>query len=329
MFDEDLISIIIPVYNTEKYIGRCIESVLRQTYRNIEVVIVNDGSSDKSEEIIRFYSQNDHRIVFINKKREGVTAARNAALDVVKGQYIGFVDSDDYIQPNMYEKLLKSIKESKAEIATCGYNFAYDSYVVPATNKRKIPKDIFLSRDFLYYIYMRDEYKGVAGYIWTRLYDRNLIFDDKGKINYFKKEYDGADDIIFNAEVSLRSSHTVYISDYLYNYYQRDGSIVRDISNQLKKMYWIKAYEDLISIFNVNKVEKKVVNAVIRLYVYRCGVLAEFALKDVEKYAVQIERLYKGILQYVDIYIETNMTFPDRIEWINRIVNSCKLIGEE
>ena len=115
-----LISIIIPVYNSEQYLDRCINSVLDQTHEDLELILVNDGSTDKSGEICDSFALNDERIKVIHKKNGGPSEARNVGLDMALGQYIGFVDSDDYVAEDMYECLLRACLDNKADIAVCG-----------------------------------------------------------------------------------------------------------------------------------------------------------------------------------------------------------------
>lgn len=115
------ISVIVPIYNAEKYLHQCIQSILNQTYTNIELILVNDGSKDSSEEICRFYEEIDHRVKFITQVNSGVSAARNKGIEHASGKYIGFVDSDDWLHPKMYEILYMNIKEYQADLAMCNY----------------------------------------------------------------------------------------------------------------------------------------------------------------------------------------------------------------
>ena len=115
------ISIIVPVYNVESYLSNCIDSILNQTFKDFELILVNDGSTDKSLEICKHYKNMDDRIFIIDKKNGGLSSARNAGLDIIKGEYIGFVDSDDYIHPQMYELLYKQIIENEADISMCEF----------------------------------------------------------------------------------------------------------------------------------------------------------------------------------------------------------------
>ena len=113
------ISIIIPMYNAEKYIARCLESVINQSFNDIEIIIVNDGSTDKSLEICRKYAEVDERIVILNKENNGVSVARNQGMNVATGEYVMFVDSDDWIDESMCQDLYKRISECNADICFC------------------------------------------------------------------------------------------------------------------------------------------------------------------------------------------------------------------
>ena len=117
---EALISVIIPIYNMEAYLARCLDSVLNNTYRNLEVLCVDDGSKDASAEILRAYAEKDSRIVPIFKENGGVSSARNAGLDRMTGEYLTFVDPDDYVHPQYVELLYRALQESGTEVAICG-----------------------------------------------------------------------------------------------------------------------------------------------------------------------------------------------------------------
>ena len=119
-----MISIIVPIYNVEKYLRRCIDSILGQTYRDLEVILVDDGSPDGCGAICDAYAEKDVRVTVIRQKNAGVSAARNAGLACARGEWIGFVDPDDFIVPNMYQEMLDAINVTGAELAVCGYNLS-------------------------------------------------------------------------------------------------------------------------------------------------------------------------------------------------------------
>ena len=123
--DEDLISIIVPVYNVEKYLEQCLESLLNQTYKNIEIIVVNDGSTDQSLDILNKYSFKDNRIKLYSQKNQGISAARNTALEHINGKYIMFVDSDDWIEINTCETALHELKKNDSDIVMWAYKRDY------------------------------------------------------------------------------------------------------------------------------------------------------------------------------------------------------------
>ena len=116
-----MISVIVPIYNVEKYLEKCVNSILNQSYSDLEIILVDDGSPDRCPEICDQYADKDKRIRVIHKKNGGLSDARNAGLDIAKGEYISFIDSDDYIDPLMFEKMMDSIMETEADICICGY----------------------------------------------------------------------------------------------------------------------------------------------------------------------------------------------------------------
>lgn len=123
------LSIIVPVYKTEKYLPKCIDSILAQTFTDFELILIDDGSPDRCGEICDEYAAKDDRIIVIHQKNQGVSAARNAGLDIAKGEYIGFVDSDDWIEPEMYEMLWGIAKERNTQVVACGLSHSNEDGV--------------------------------------------------------------------------------------------------------------------------------------------------------------------------------------------------------
>lgn len=122
---KELISIIVPVYNVEKYLPKCIESLLYQSYKNLEILLIDDGSTDNSGQICKEYAQKDARIVLIQKQNEGVLKTRNLGIELAKGAYIGFIDADDWIEQEMFEKLYHAIQTTSSDISICN-KYIYD-----------------------------------------------------------------------------------------------------------------------------------------------------------------------------------------------------------
>ena len=131
---DDVISVIIPVYNVENYLERCLQTVISQTYSNLQIILVDDGSTDSSGELCDQWAKKDTRITVVHKANGGPSSARNAGLDVATGNYIAFVDSDDWIEKDMFESLLKCMKESNTKIARCGIGRVEEFEVHDAMN---------------------------------------------------------------------------------------------------------------------------------------------------------------------------------------------------
>lgn len=213
---DELISIIIPVYKVEEYLDRCVESVLAQTYPNLEILLVDDGSPDRCGEMCDAWAKKDPRIRVIHKENGGLSDARNAGLDVATGEYIGFVDSDDWIDPDMYEKMLAAIKQYDANLAICCF---YKHWQLAGTSTRQdIGCDqIYSKQKFLYELILDET---VPNYAWNKLYHRSLfegIRYPKGRV---------FEDILTIYKVSDRVTRAVHLSAPLYHYLRRGDSIV-------------------------------------------------------------------------------------------------------
>lgn len=131
------ISIIIPVYKVENYLERCVESVLNQTHQNLEIILVDDGSPDRCGKMCDLYSQKDNRIKVIHKENGGLSDARNVALDIATGDYIGFVDSDDYVEEDMFKTLYQLAEKYQADISSVSFYKVLGNQVISARNSRK------------------------------------------------------------------------------------------------------------------------------------------------------------------------------------------------
>lgn len=216
--EKDLISIIVPVYNVEAYLDRCMESILKQTYKRLEIILVDDGSTDSSGEKCDAYAKQDSRIKVMHKKNGGLSDARNAGLALATGDYIGYVDSDDWIEPDMYQSLYDACAEHDAELAVCRYFREYQDRTETGGTGKIVP----LSRDELLKIYIsgNDEYV-IYNSVWSKLFKRELVADlifPKGR---------NSEDIMYTTRAFCRLDRAAYIDRCLYHYVlDREGSIM-------------------------------------------------------------------------------------------------------
>ena len=189
----ELISIIVPCYNSEKYLERCVYSLINQTIKNIEIILINDGSTDKTGELCEYYANLDKRIKVIHKKNEGVAYARNTGIDFATGKYIGFVDSDDFVELDMYEILYSAMISNDADISQCSYNRVEGKKIIPIN---KTQNNIILNNE--------DGMKNVIDAtiffpaVWNKLYKRNIIK------TYFRS-FRLCEDRIFNIETFINA----------------------------------------------------------------------------------------------------------------------------
>lgn len=166
----ELISVIVPVYNVESYLEKCIESIQNQSYKSLEIILVNDGSTDSSGDICDKYATCDKRIRVIHQKNGGISSARNTGLEVANGDYIAFVDSDDYIEPKMYEDLLNVLKEYNLDIIDCGSFRDKNGMITGGCNDGQI--EIYEKDDALR-LAMHDGFTSV----WNKLYKRDIVIN--------------------------------------------------------------------------------------------------------------------------------------------------------
>lgn len=229
--DNFLISVIIPVYKVEKYLSKCVESIINQTYKNLEIILVNDGSPDNCGEICDEYAKKDSRIKVIHKENGGLSDARNAGIEIASGQYIAFVDSDDYIASNMYERMYETILKDNSSMVVCGCICVREKGSVHQTVQRNNYKEgIYSSNEYLSLLY--DDWTYVVA--WNKLYKKSLFSSiryPKGKIH--EDEF-AIHKIVFECEkISC-------IRDELYYYLQRDNSITGKIN--IKSLDCVEAY---------------------------------------------------------------------------------------
>lgn len=247
------VSIIIPVYNCEKYIGKCIESILKQSYKNIEIIIVNDGSKDKTSEVINLFSANDNRVIYIEQQNSGPSVARNNGISKATGEYITFIDSDDYIESNYIEALLDAIQKNKRDIVCCGYNDISEYGIVKHTDFME--KNDITKNQFLY-----DVCQGTGGVLWNKIFKKDIL--DKYNIK-MEKDIFMCEDLIFVLRYGSHCNSFGYIDKYLYNYNRLNSS---SISTNISKDYinnYIEVCKKIEVILINNGFEKEKINKII------------------------------------------------------------------
>lgn len=301
------ISIIVPVYNVEKFLSKCIDSILSQTFKDFELILVNDGSADKSLEICKYYKSLDERICIIDKINGGLSSARNAGLEKAKGDYIGFIDSDDYVHPKMFELLYREIIKYNADISICDFekvynymdnkNFSYESnhvLVKCLSNIEAIEKI--------------NTKNGVTFVIaCNKLYKKNLFNKLRYKENVIHEDEFMAHRILYKAE------RIIYINEPLYFYVQREGSIMNSKS-KISKIDYLLSLSDRIKFF-YKKGLKKIQYENEEIYLYEIFRLyPEFAMDKNYKKKLLLRFDFLKLIRI--LRKNKNYSLKERIIWI-------------
>lgn len=216
--DKKLISVIVAAYNIEAYLPRCLDSILSQNYSNLEIIVVDDGSQDHTGAICDRYAQKDERIRVIHQDNQGLSGARNAGLEVAGGAYIGYVDGDDWIEPDMYGAMMEACEREDAELAVCAYRqignereqsvFTEKQYVLT----REEALEIYICDHQTYHIYNS---------VWSKLFRRDIV--EKMRFPIGKK----SEDIMYTTKAMVGAAKCVFLDTPYYNYVvDREDSIM-------------------------------------------------------------------------------------------------------
>lgn len=241
-----IISVIVPVYNAAEHLPRCIDSILLQTHRVLEVILINDGSTDGSGEICDKYAQKDERIRVIHQENAGVSAARNAGLDAATGAWIGFVDADDWAEPDMFAKMFDAVLQSGKQIAVCGH---VQHRPNGAIKKRAFPElagDIARGPALKYLLSLYF----FEGFLWNKLFSSSLIEEIGLRMDV---NIHFAEDLLFCLRLFIRADGICYVPDPLYHYCLNEtGSMLT--FNQ-KRMTELDAWRAIIDCAENNSVD--------------------------------------------------------------------------
>lgn len=262
----DKISVIIPVYNSEDTIERCLNSILNQTYNNFEVICIDDGSIDKSKKIIQKYLY-DNRVKYLYQKNAGVSSARNTGINHAIGKYIIFIDSDDYIEMNMFENLMSTLYNTNSDLVICNYN------IVNGNNftKNISAKEKSFTRQEFYNDFIKYYKKTLINQPWNKIYKKKYIKD------FFNVNKNLGEDLEFNIKYIKNINKIYFINKFLYNY---------DISseNSLSKSFDLNEQNnDFFELYNIiYKNSKFNYNSILGLDV--------FIVKNYAKYVCNIQK---------------------------------------
>lgn len=282
-------SFIIPIYNVEKYLYQCIDSIINQSYKNFEIILVNDGSTDCSKEICEKYKKQYKNIILINKKNNGQASARNDGIKVATGEFIVFVDSDDYLCDSNFLNKVNKIINAETKVVIYGYKKVYENSPkvyskAPFVDNKTSP--------LLYDLIEQNYYKGCP---WDKIVQKKLIIDN----NLFFPEGKLSEDIEWAGKLLnlLNDENIIVLNENPYCYLQRNGSTTKTISNSHLKDI-IDIFEELINLKNI-KNKKLLYSYIAYEYSMVLGIIkSKLRPKNINKTLVKKLYEYKWILNY-------------------------------
>lgn len=253
-----LVSIIVPIYNSETFLDKCIQSIINQSYKNIEIILVNDGSPDSSKQICDNYAINDNRIKVIHKINGGLVSARKAGLNISNGDYVLYVDGDDWIETNLIENYLKAAIEHNADVVVSSHMENLEGRI--EILKNTIPPGFYNKDKLISIVYPKMMYNGkfsqfgIFSYSWGKLYKRELLIKNQLKVS---EEITIGEDALCSYPVLLDANTLVILEQPYYHYRQRADSLIKtmrtiDISkieknyNYLKEIFQNKGVLDIM-----------------------------------------------------------------------------------
>ena len=260
----ELISIIVPVYNVSKYLDRCMKSLLNQTYKNIEIIMVDDGSTDDCGTKCDAYAKEDSRVRVIHKKNAGLGMARNSALDISNGKYVTFIDSDDYTNQKMIERMYKKLSSQKADTCFCRYNNVLsngEEVLAAETYSKNEYRDDEIKSLLLGMIGSLPDKKGdveIGMSVWKGLYSLEII--NKNNIHFPSEREYISEDIIFHIDYLQKARYVVIENSANYYYCDNGGSLTKSYKFNrfaMEKILFNKEKEELSKLFKENEFKQR------------------------------------------------------------------------
>lgn len=306
-----MISVIVPVYNVEDYLHRCIDSILSQTYRDFELILVDDESTDNSGSICEDYKRVDNRVHVIHKKNGGVSSARNAGISVATGEFITFFDSDDYVKEDYLQRMIQSIEENNADLSVCGFDeVGENGNIINTFVEEERTVQLYNAESVITFIF--NVLSGVPVWsVWCRMWRTSIIKENS--IAFCETSENYAEDLTFYLEYLLYCKSISFMDYVGYNYFQRGNSMM----HKCKEKYKLNAVNEnssfLYKYFNKNIDMKK--------YIQYFPII-HFLMMDTEYKRIQ----YRGLLQNIKCEIDKIIDYSYYRKMTKRILSKKRIM---
>lgn len=280
--DKNLVTVIVPIYNVEEYLLKCITSIQNQTYKNLQIILVDDGSTDKSGKICDTLAQEDERIQVIHQENAGLVRARKRGLEIARGEYIGFVDGDDYIDENMYSELLKIIMENKADFVHTGYWI--DGYRKSCRNEIVCNMKEKQVENVCKYVIDMKSSNLITASIWSKIFKAELIKKCYSQVPDFQSF---GEDMICLCACILESNKMVLAPKAFYHYTVRNDSLSnnKDVKNLINEYGLYNALCNLLKEYDIYIDIEDIMNSFLKHNIWNC-------MSQISKYDFQIMKFY-------------------------------------
>ena len=284
-----LISVIVPVYRVEEYLERCVKSILSQTYKNLEVILVDDGSPDQCPAICDACAEKDARVKVIHQENKGLSGARNAGIDAASGEYLAFVDSDDYVSPHFIEELYQLLQDTGCAIGQCRFSYVKGDGLVEEGDSAFC---IYRGESLMEQLYGPEEKATCFVVAWNKLYWAEL-FKETG-IRYPEGRIH--EDEATTYRLFHEAKKLAFLDRALYGYYTENGGSITSVFSA-KRLQWLTAHEERIAFFKKNGYEKLLPAAYRKL----CDACITFYFRCTEQ-VKDAEELKKELLKRLETY---------------------------
>lgn len=266
----ELVSIVVPVYNVEKYLPKCVDSIIEQTYKKLEIILVNDGSTDRSLEICKNYDIKDIRIKVINKPNGGLSDARNVGIEHATGEYIAFIDSDDFIKETMIEKMMISLNETSSDICVCDMEYLYDDGRIDFASGGNFKEGN---------VHDDPNLMVINNSACNKLYRRSLFNDWLFPVGKYYEDLATVPVLLYKAKKLCKVDEAFYV------YYQRSGSIAHSANKKIFEIY--EAIHRCLEYVKINGNDPELVTKLYSLYIVHGLDLTTIRIKDFDDKAIR------------------------------------------